>query len=216
MMRKRMYAGVAPKRSVKKAKTVAQKVSRLQRQVALLKPELKHFTATAVLTNITHTSGGIVNLTAIVQGAGTSDRIGDVIRAQTIEVVLAEGSVASGKQIRFIIVKDTQNAGVIPVVSGVGSSVLTTAAPSTAMLAPTARPRYKVLYDEIHMHSTAVYGAYTSEIRRCGFQLNFPIHFIGNAAVDYGKNTLWLIALTDDTAGTMDVTAAYDIGFTDV
>lgn len=216
MMRKRVYGGSVPKRSLKKAKTVAQKVSRLQRQVALLKPEVKHFTATATITNISAAAGGIVNLTGIIQGAGTTDRIGDVIRAQTIEVILAEGSVAVGKQVRFIIIKDTQAAGSVPVVAGVGSSVLTTAAPSTAMLAPTARPRYKVLYDEIHMHSNVVYGAYTSEIRRCGFQLNFPIHFVGNSAVDYGKNTLWLIALTDDAAGVMDVTAAYDIGFTDV
>lgn len=216
MMRKRVYGGSAVKRSVKKAKTVAQKVSRLQRQVALLKPEVKHFVATSAIVNVAAAVGGIANLCAVVQGSGTSDRIGDLIRAQSIEVLFTQGSFASQTQLRFIIVKDTQNAGTIPAISGVGSSVLSSTGPSDAQLAPTARPRYKILYDEIHQQSNLVYGEFTATIRRCSIPLNFPIHFIGNAAVDYGKNTLWLIVLSNDATNVGDVNFSYDIGFTDV
>lgn len=200
----------------KKAKSVAAQVTRLQRQVALLKPEVKHFVGLANFVNVTAAAGAIQNLNEVAGGSGISDRVGDVIRSKSIEVIMNQGSVTAGSIVRFIVVKDSQNGAIAPSISGAAISVLTSASPTLAMLNPTARPRFKVLYDQIHVRPLITYGQYTSEVRRWGMQLNFPINFVGSAASAYGKNSLWLIVLTNDAAGTMDVTAEYDIGFTDV
>jgi len=214
--RKRFFGSAKNGPPAKKAKTLATKVTRLQRQVALLKPEVKHIVTLANFVNITAAAGGIQPLVLVDQGTTASERVGDVIRAQSIEIIISEGSVSAGAQVRFIIVKDTQNAGAVPTISGSTSAVMSSFSPSTAFLNPSARPRYKILYDDIHVHETLAYSEYPSSIRRCGFKLNFPITFIGAGGGDYGKNSLWLIVLTNDAAGTMDIVAEYDLAFTDV
>jgi len=203
-------------RAPKKAKTLATKVTRLQRQVALLKPEVKHAVGTVSFVNVTAAAGAIGTLSLVAQGTSSSERVGDVIRAQSIELILATGSVSSGAQIRFIVVKDTQNAGALPTISGAASAVLSSFVPGSAMLNPLARPRFKILYDDLHVNEVISYTEYSSTVRRAGFKLNFPITYIDAGSSDHGKNSLFLIALTNDNANTMDVAAEFDLAYTDV
>lgn len=218
---KRIYGGRGTySRPAKKAKTVAAQVSRLQRQVALLRPEVKYFYSGVSNANVTAAGGVIFPLAVCNQGVGVDERIGDQVRGQFIRFTntYVRGSGSNGKQYRYIVVKDNDAAGAAPAIAGSNQAVLETFDPTTTFLQNSARNRFTVLYDKLVTIDAIPALDMYPEVHQGYIKTAFPIRYTGstNGAASAGKNAVWMIVITNDVANTADFTTYWEFAYTDV
>lgn len=218
MNRKRVYGGSAPKRVYKKAKSLPAKVTRLQRQVALLRPEEKVFQGTLSVVNVTQAAGSISYVSAVLQGSADSNRVGDTIRPTYIRMIGLVNPFGSVTQVRMFVVKDMQSNGAIPTIGSATSSILTTFLPRTALPNVANRKRFKILWEYSMTDNQAAQGVDGSPYWDTG---RIPLSGVTTfqattgAVADALKNQYYFVAIVDG-ADTLDFNAAYEIGFTDV
>lgn len=200
----------------KRSKTVAAKVSRLQRQVALLKPEVKRFSSTLSQANISQAGGFIQCLSLQVQGSDDVNRIGDSIRGVYIRVV---GLLSQFSNLtKVYVVKDKESNGTTPVIAATSNSIFNSFNPRNAILNHERRNRFSVLYERAITSASATYGFAKDPYFDTGeMKISGLTTFIGTAGTtaDSGKNQYYIVVLCDG-ADTTDLNGTAEMGFTDV
>jgi len=216
--RKRIYGGRLP--VAKRSKSISAKVTRLQRQVAVLRPELKWVTSGSSITNVDDGAGGIAYLSGISQGTDIVNRVGDYVHAKKIDinvkVVSGIESAASHVTYRVLLVLDKDSNGTVPTIAAVANAILTGTQPINQLNRTTAG-RFKILRDKI-LSSTALITGANEFLWKWEVDLNHKMTFRGTAGsqAEAGKNSLYLVCLSDGTADTVDFASSQQIGFTDV
>jgi len=215
--RKRFARAAMAKPAAKRAKTVAAKVTRLQRQVALLKPETKYQISGISVSNIAAATGYINYVSDIVQGTTDNTRIGDSIRPQWIQL-RGVSSTVGAIGFRVMIVKDADSNGAIPDIEGSTSSIFLDAVARTTCQLTATRKRFSVLFDKYYTTNSLTYGA-----NNAGYFDSGPIKLsgistyraTGGTVADGGKNQYYVVVLVDD-ADTLDLNARVVFAYTDV
>lgn len=207
--------------SRKRAKTtnLTQRISRLQRVVAALSPEVKDYYAGFNVTP-TPAVAYISPLFLPVQGTSIGSRIGDTVRLKRIlwraTLVSAPGATFPGIT-RWYIIKDADSNGATPTVAGGVTSFLQSIAPGTAMLNAPTMNRFKIL-KELEFTRAGMADGNGPYNFKGTLSLDETVHFLGNAGTiaDCGKNTLYVVAITDDAAGTIQFRLQLHFQYTDV
>lgn len=216
---KRMYVGRRSSgRPSKKAKTLGAKVSRLQRQVALLKPEVKEIFTTASTSNVTQAAGLVQYVSDVIQGTAESNRIGDTIRCTEIEVRGFISDTANVTTARLMLVKDNDSNGVIPSISGTAQSILTSFSARQTYPANQTSKRFTIIYNEVWNGVNATLGTGNGGMIQSGpIMLRGVSTFSSSAGTnaDAGKNQYYLVLLVDG-ADTADINAVVRLRYTDV
>lgn len=219
MYNKRSYNGKASavSRSKRKLNDHAQ-LLRLQRAVAVLKPEIKHWQVASTVINIGAAGTGAA-FTGIAQGTTDLTRIGDSVRGKQlrVRVSVTELNAALSNQLRVFIFRDTQCAGAVPAVNGTSSALLSSASVVTAMLNRNTS-RYKII-DELTFgpQANGVGGNNNGLFIDRTYNLrDMTIKYLGAtaAATDLGANSLFWIAISSDTFA--DFVVSSEFAYTDI
>jgi len=157
-------------------KTVAAKITRLQRQVALLKPEVKWFYSTVSVSNVTQAGGNITYVSDVVQGTTDNTRVGDSIRPVSIQL-RGTCEPTGSTDFRIMIVKDTDSNGVIPTIAGTAESIFIDFIARTTYKNSLTAKRFSVIYDRYYSANTITYGAMNAGYFDLGFDRDWETHY---------------------------------------
>lgn len=176
-------------------------VNRMIKSALKQTSELKYAVNSVAGGNMVAT-GEIIPLSQyVVQGIGVDQHTGDKILVKKITVRINYGS-ASNLQtgmIRFIVFHDRDNLGALPLTT----NVLDTADP----LSPYAKDFYAEKRFVVHKDLLLIPVASTQTangVFTWNFTMNLPVHYLGttNVAGANGSNSLFLLAITDNTSFT--------------
>jgi len=202
----------------KKAKTVQAKLTKLQRQIAYLKPETKYAINTVTSTNVVAGTGVIFPLAICNEGTNQDERAGVQVRGIHLNIInsYARTSMSAGDTYRLMVIKDKNSNGAAPTIASANAAVLTSFTPTSAFLNNNARPRFTVLYDKIVTVEAIDYNTFYNDVQRISLKLNFPIHYVSTstAAASQGTNSVWFLILPSSSTG--DFVTAFEFAFTDV
>lgn len=215
-----MYGGPSKFGARKRAKpnTLVNKVSRLQRQVALLKPEMKIFQSTGNFGNIS--TNQIQYLSAIAQGSDKINRIGDTIRLKYLYIKgdIEDWATTTKELFHLALVLDKDSNGVVPAVSGTAESIFTSGNATSSLVQFNTNDRYKLLW-EFTMTDSALNNGYRGLPY---WEAKIPLNYVGTfrdtsgAQTGAGKNALYFTVIVNTAALVADVNFAWEIKFTDV
>lgn len=200
----------------KKPKSVSAKVTRLQRQVALLKPETKTFTTSISTSNVTQAAGLIVYISDIQQGTNSSTRIGDSVRGLRFRIrgqIVGVNAAAA----RVMLIKDDDSNGVIPLIAGGAEAIFNDFTARSTMRNQLTTKRFSVMYDKYWSSPTLQYGANGGGYIDCDVKLSCISTYRANAGnnTDAGKHQYYFVMLVDD-ADTLDINAKAEFSYSDV
>lgn len=223
MFRKRMYGGGSyanqvPYKKGRYGKTLNNKVTRLQRQVALLKPESKAKLTAMSISNITQAAGSISFLSGIDQGTTDEQRVGDSVRMQSIRVVGLFNPLGSVVHMRWFVVKDLDTNSSTPSIAGSSQSILDSFVPRVAYPLQATKKRFKILAEGSMTTQQEVNGFGGAPFFDTGkIKLNCVSTYVatGSTSASGGKNQFYFVVIVDG-ADTLDFNARSEIMFTDV
>jgi len=161
------------------------------------------------------TNGALVPISRIAQGSNYTDRIGNSIKMQHIEVRgrIFKNASASFSVMRVLLIRDLDGYGSVPNIPDIMETVGTTLAPLT-QLDFLNRKRFSVLYDELlTLNSTGDSSAV--------FEIQLPheghILYLGStaAAASDGKGSLYMLFISDESTNTPTYAFSSRIVFTD-
>jgi len=222
MIRKRVTYGNkrGPAKRAKTTAALSQRVSRLQRQVALLKPEVKIKYSQGSITNLT-TAGSITLLSGIAQGVTAVTRIGDTIRPTRLKlnVKCTAGNDASSslQGFYYAIVKDKETSGTQPVQTGTVNAIFEGSGPLDAFVQDEVKDKYYVMRMVQHSFNELALGTFPNVV-------SFDIPLSGvttyrdttDVIGSCGKNHYFLVVGTDTSANTADFAFSWQFMFSDV
>lgn len=219
---KRTYAGyyASPaKRSKKSASSsTSNQLRLLKRKVNALKPETKIALATGTFTNVVTAVGAISYLLQVAQGVTKSTRLGDQIRVKRIQFrMLGTSAVTTvGVCNRIFLVRDYASIGGSFSITGGITSFLNVATSLGQVVAQNV-DRFKVIKDVTYAPLQQTSGTISGEIL-WDIPMDLLVDFTSTGATssDSGKNALYIVVVTDDTAGTQDWSYSANIHYTDV
>jgi hypothetical protein len=177
--------------------------------------EHKH-AASTVGSQIAWATAGVVSLisTDVAQGDAIGQRSGDVIRPKRLVFrMTSTNSLATGLLYgRFIIFQDTQAYGATPAVNDVLESA-NYLAPHNVVNVQASR--FKILHERLFTSVNAVETAIKEFKVVCN--LKSTIHYLtpnaGSATA--GKNTLYVLFISDSANAAKTYTWSYDLEYTD-
>ena len=172
--------------------------------------ELKRYDAAATTTP--GVAGSVSALFAPALGTDYNQRIGQSVRAETLECRFYSYGQAP-TAIRILIHIDTDCAGAFPAVNG-GATGLLESASITAPFNHLTVERHQVLYDEV-VNFDPVGDGY-SKSRMARIPLGHHVRFLGNAgtAADLGQGSIFL-TMIDFSASTTQVQWNSRVSFVD-
>lgn len=157
-------------------------------------------------------SGTVATISTIAQGLDYTNRVGDSIKMQRIEV-RARTVIGAGTKtfIRVMLVRDLDGYGTAPTVANILQSA--------DVLAPENylnKDRFSILYDEFEaLNSVSV----TNSVTTFAMPHEGHIKYLGTtaAAASNGKGSLYLLLISNESAGANTPTVTYytRIYFTD-
>ncbi len=182
---------------------VAMKAARMVAR-KYLNPELKSHDV-ANQDTITDGAGKILNLSNIVQGLDSVNRIGRSIKVKefSFNAVLTQNSSATNTQVRIIIIADQQQEG-----SNDPSwlEVCVAVAPTSLLNVTSTRKRFKILYDRLFTLSIANVTMIPFRFKK---KMSHVIQYTGTTAADAsnGKGSLYLMAISNEVTNdpTLDI-----------
>jgi len=157
----------------------------------------------------------LIPISRIAQGSNYTDRVGNSIKLQHIEVRgrIFKNALASFSVMRVLLVRDLDGYGTVPNVSDIMGTVGSTVAPLT-QYDFLNRKRFSYLYDELlTLSSTGDSSAV--------FEIQIPheghILYLGTtaAAASDGKGSLYLLFISDEATNTPTFAFSSRIMFTD-
>ncbi len=163
-----------------------------------LNPELKsHDVATS--SAIIDGAGLIVNLSNIIQGLDSVQRIGRSIKVKELSfnATLTQHVTATNTSVRICIVADTQQEG--PDLDPTWLELMVAATPTSLFNVTSTRKRFKIIYDKLFTLSDS---GETMKSFRFKKKMNLVIQYVGTAAADSsnGRNSLYLLAQGSETS----------------
>jgi len=206
MMKKRWNGGrLIDNRPAKKAKTVAAAVSRLQRQVALLKPEVKTFFSEVAAINVTQAAGFIQAISLIRQGTDINNRVGDSVRGVKLGFKGEMSDNGGGTSVRVLIIRDSDSNGTTPVIGGAVSAVFVTGfVARIATQRSETKKRFTILYDKYLPEQAYTNGAMGAGYFEWESALSSVTSYLSDGATtaSASKNQYYMVVLVDgaDTA----------------
>ncbi len=195
--------------------TWTQQLKSLQRVVKKLQPEAKYNDASLTMSNIT-SSGTIIHLTAIAQGATSSTRNGDAIRVSHIAFRwrMDMGSFGTGNfGSRVAIVQDKQQN---PDTSPTISDIFRSSNPVDALPTLTNLERFRILWLSDYLDHTMIQSGQQTNVREYTAKQSIKVEYNGANTSDIQKNGLYFVFLTNDSNNTIDGDGICRIQFTDV
>lgn len=180
----------------------------------LINIEEKQLVTTVASTSF-DTNGVIQPISRIAQGTNYTDRVGNSIKMQHIEVRgrLFKASAATTSVLRVLLVRDLDGYGTLPAVTDILETVGSATAPLT-QYDFLNRKRFSILYDELlTLNSTGDSSAV--------FEISMPheghILYLGTtaAAASDGKGSLYMVFVSDETTNTPSFAFSSRIVFTD-
>lgn len=197
--------------------TLFNQVRSLQRVVKQILPETKNIDISIANTNIA--TGATVNhLTAIAQGVTESSRVGEdiTLRKLVIKVGLNEWTTTNSTSVpkyhRLFLVKDKQQ---ISDTSPAYTDIFTTNDPMSAMPLTANAERFVFLYTSPLISTNDLVQGTKSPAFEYSWSGTLRVGFNGTASTDIQKNGLYLVLLTTDSGGFMDLTGTVRLQFTD-
>lgn len=180
--------------------SLANKVSRLEKQVKLQEGEWKYLDVTQAST-ASVSAGALTLLTGCATGDGPSNREGTQIYVKSIQVrtrIEFNNGDASAGAIRMVLVQDKQSNGAAPNVSDIYS--IPVLGPIDALRNLNGRKRFKILSDNTWIVSQNGTPGYEYDI-----YLKKPITVQYNAGntgtvADISTNALYLLVCSDQAA----------------
>lgn len=161
-------------------------------------------------------SGTIDWVTNVIQGVGLSQRVGDSLRAQSFEICwTASMNTLETKNtvLRFLLVKDFENAGSVPAVA----DIIESTGSSTAILSPPDfinRNRFVIVDDVIVQLDNSGENAL---VYRKKYPINNHLKYRGTAgtAADIAEGNLFVIFLSDENGNNPSVKYYSRLVYTD-
>lgn len=196
------------------------KLKHLQRKVARLTPEQKYDVVTFSQSNITAAAGAISYISALVEGANGSERIGNKVRMLHVKCQLNVGGAQAtqGLILKSYLVRDLESNGVVPVISGTAQSIFSSFDPNTAYVNFFSKDRFKVLKVWLWTELCLTTGNDNS-FRESFIKLDTFSYFHDATAnqTAAGKHAYYLVTLSQESIGaTIDCVGAFEWTFTDV
>jgi len=199
-------------------------LARLKRQVNALRPEMKCYTKTVVVSGLSGTTGSITYISDIAQGTDISNRIGDRIRVHSIDInVLMVGcgnSISGSNHQNFAtgiyLVRDLESNGVVPDLSGTAQAIFTAAGPLQDLVQPNTRDRFKVVKKWV-IGGAEYYSGNMVPQRRWHAKVDAvtTYHDATSGQTGAGKFAYYLVMTTEDTMNTVNIDAYLQLNFTD-
>lgn len=221
MMRKRLFASRPFAGTQAKKQRV--EITKLKRQVARLKPELKICPVAISFTNLPNT-GAVGYLSGVAQGSNETERDGNQIRPQYIDVKIqltsnlpTQTATTAPYLYSAYIIKDMQSSGTVPTVSGTVNSMFVGNGPYTAFIQYNTRDRFKIL-KEFHWNNAGLNNGAQPSMKSARVRLSgvTDFHDTTAAQASAGKNAYYLVMLTNDPAALVDFDAFIQFAYTDV
>lgn len=136
-------------------------------------------------------AGAVTHISVIAQGDGLSDRSGDKIFIEKVNLMVNSLSTASNNT-RYVLVRDNFNLGTTPAYTDVFTSAFV-ASPYSS-LNVVQQKRFRVLCDFVISGSVA--GNSATTVRRT-INVNQPCFFSGAASTTKAVGSLYLCVITD-------------------
>ncbi len=161
------------------------------------------------------TNGVLVPISRVAQGTNYTERIGNSIKMQHIEVRgrIFKNATATSSVMRVLLVRDLDGYGTVPNVTDIMESVGSSAAPLT-QYDFLNRKRFSFLFDELlTLNNTGDSSAV--------FEIQLPheghILYLGSTATaaSDGKGSLYMLFISDEVTNTPTYTFSSRIVFTD-
>lgn len=171
--------------------STAEKALRVANQTKkLLNVEFKHVTSGST-SNIS-SSGAVVHLSQIAQGADNNDRNGRSVKLKSLHVrsrMTAGASSVAGDIVRTMLVVDRDAAGVAPTIT----EILDSADPSSFRNIDSEQGRFKVLLDRTHVISPYGVDQNCRDFWVWNKDMDMHIKYDGTAGTDISKNGIYLV-----------------------
>ena len=151
-------------------------------------------------------SGAVEWITNVTQGNNVSNRIGDSIRAQSLQVTFAVSihtSEPKNTVVRFLLVKDWENAGATPAVT----DIITANGSSVNMLSPVNwfnRTRFTIV-DDVLMDLDV--GGENALVFRKTYKVHNHLRYRGTAgtAADIAEGNYFILFISDEATNTPQI-----------
>ncbi len=201
----------------RRPRTALAKASSALRQVRQLKAnrEKNHIDFAITFPDLDIT-GDELDVTAVIQGDGVLQRVGNKITTNNLSIKFVASGVANAQDsdlYRVMVVQDRrQEPGVTPVITDVIE-----AANVTSHLNISNLGRFKVWYDKVHYLAEIASGnGPTQRYTHINVPLKVAVRYIGAASTDVAQNGLYLMAITNNAdPGTLNINGFARLSFTD-
>lgn len=191
--------------------SVNQQLTQLKRKVARFTPETKMIQIGQSLPNVADTTGGILYISGIAQGADFDDRLGSKVHAVMMElnvsVTSTNSDVGTGLNEMFslYLIKDAMGTGSLPAIAGTQNAVMASLSPLAGFVSPLNRDRFKILRQWDTSAALLSNGTDLS-VQKWRVPLSGLTEFTDTTASITGaqKNAYYLVALTNAPSDVVD------------
>jgi hypothetical protein len=157
-------------------------------------------------------SGTMLCVSQLAQGLTSTDRVGDSIKLQTIELrlLLAASATSTNTIVRVIMFRDLDGAGTAPT----PANVLETVGSSHAPLSPykfNRRDRFGLLFDEVVTLQSVLATGLSSTVIAWKVPHEGHVKYLGTTAASAsdGKGSVYLLLVSDLTASNLPTFRSY-------
>lgn len=197
------------------------KLLALQRKVSALRPEVKVYTKSGAVTNVSSAAGSLVHLTDLAQGTDINDRLGNKIAPKWMQFNIKYTSDATagivGPQVyHAYIIKDKDSNGATPLISGGGGQDIFNGFGPLANQLSTSLDRFTILRT-MSWQASSLNTGNEQILKSERIRMSGHTTWDGPATtnVDAAKNHYYLVVLSDDAGNLVDFAYSYNLGFTD-
>ncbi len=164
---------------------------------SLVNSELK--THDGTIASAASSTATLNHLSSIAVGDDFNSRDGRKVRMKSIQIKgsLQMHTTATNTRFRMVLFQDTMNTGTAPTASDIIANTYDLRDED-----PNNMARYKILWDKRIILTETVAGTNPERNFQYYKKLDLPVTYTGTAGSDYGKNTLWLLFISDEATNT--------------
>ena len=183
-------------------KTLSKRLSKLEKEVKVQRPEVQLIDIDIQKLNIT-SAGTVVHLNAVAEGSDITQRVGDEMTSLSYNMKGAfnYSGITSGKYYRICVVEDRQQiSDTLPTCGDVFSDTR----PQSLFQTIVQRHRFKILHMGKLVDGGKVNLGGQSPTFAHYLKYKKIVKFNAGASSDIQKNGVYMLILTDDNANTVD------------